>query len=341
MAYPCLAGKADPHTGCFRRAVWVIGVHVARGPICISDRSDRNIALVAGALSITSTSRRHRDGVVARNSTVRELPRIPKENGMTVDTGRRNALLGFGTVALGVAALAAGPARAEAGSSVVPQGAHALRELRERLRKAPRRRDFKTVPMILDHPDLWDDTALKEVIAYRGTPKQVWDNTDIGSPWMNLMRNSLNAQVFSFMHRNFLTVSATHGSAHLALFDQDMWDKYRLAEMAGGDIKTNTLIVRKAAPSELSDFENPKSVFGPAGNTIPVLQSRGVVFMACHNAIWEVTGKLLAKGVNPDRLSHEAIAAELTNHLIDGVVLTPGIVARIPDPAEGGLHYRK
>jgi hypothetical protein len=259
---------------------------------------------------------------------------------MTVDTGRRNALLGFSSVALGVAVLAAGPAHAEAGSSVVPQGAHALPELMERLRKAPRRRDFKTVPMILDHADLWDDTALKEVMAYRDTHKQVWDNTDIGSPWMNLMRNSLNAQVFSFGHRDFLTVSATHGSAHLALFDQDMWDKYRLAEMAG-DFKTNILIVEKVAPSELSDFENPKSIFGPAGNTIPALQNRGAVFMACHNAIWEVTGKLLAKGVNPDRLSHEAIAAELTNHLVEGVVLTPGIVATIPELQLVGFHYVK
>ncbi len=258
---------------------------------------------------------------------------------MTVDTGRRSALLGFSSVALGVAALAAGPAPAKAGSNAVPEGAHALPELMERLRKAPRRRDFKTVPMILNHPDLWDDTALKQVIAYRDTRKQVWDNTDIASPWMNLMRNSLNAQVFSFGHRDFLSVSATHGSAHLALFDQDMWDKYKLAELAGGDFKTNTLIVRKPAPSELSDLENPKSVFGPAGNTIPVLQSRGVVFMACHNAIWEVTGKLLAKGVNPDRLSHEAIAAELTNHLIDSIVLTPGIVATIPELQQAGFHY--
>ena len=61
---------------------------------------------------------------------------------MTVDTGRRNALLGFSSVALGVAALAAGPARAETGRNVVPQGAHALSELMERLRKAPRRRDW-------------------------------------------------------------------------------------------------------------------------------------------------------------------------------------------------------
>ena len=36
--------------------------------------------------------------------------------------------------------------------------------------------------MILDHPDLWDDAALREVIAYRGAHKQVWDNTDLASP---------------------------------------------------------------------------------------------------------------------------------------------------------------
>ena len=260
---------------------------------------------------------------------------------MPVDTGRRNALLGFSSLALGVVALAAGPAHAAASAAVIPQGAQALSELMERLRNAPRKRDFKTVPMILDHSDLWDDAALMEVIGYRGTRKQVWDNADIRSPWLNLMRNSINAQIFSFGHRDFLAVSATHGSAHLALFDQAMWDKYRLAEMAGGDFKTNTLIVQKPAPSQLSDFEDPKSVFGQVGDTIPALQSRGVVFLACHNAIWEMTGKLLANGVNPDRLSHEALAAELTNHLIDGVVLTPGIVATIAELQQTGFHYAK
>jgi len=235
----------------------------------------------------------------------------------------------------------AGPVQAEASSSAIPQGAHALPELMARLRQAPRRRDFKTVPMILDHPDLWDDTALKAVIAYQGARRQVWDNTDLGSPWMNLMRNSVNAQVFSFGHRDFLAVSATHGSAHLALFDQDIWDKYRLAEMAGGAFEANTLIVRKAAPAQLSDFEDPKSMFGPAGDTIPTLQSRGVVFLACHNAIWELAGQLLGHGVNPDRLSHEAIATELTNRLIDGAVLTPGMVATIPELQQAGFHYMK
>jgi hypothetical protein len=104
------------------------------------------------------------------------------EDEMFVDTGRRNALLGLCSVVLGTAALTAGSAHAEAGSGAVPQGAQALPELMERLRQAPRRRDFKTVPMILDHADQWDDTTLKDVIAYRGTRKQVWDQTSIASP---------------------------------------------------------------------------------------------------------------------------------------------------------------
>ncbi len=209
------------------------------------------------------------------------------------------------------------------------------------LAKAPRRRDFKTVPMVLDDPALWDAAALDAVIAYRGNPKQVWDNTEIGSPWMNLMRNALNAQVFSFRHPDFLVVSATHGSAHLALYDQAMWDKYQLSSMAGADFKTNTLIVAKDAPSDAAAHEDPKSVFGAPGNTIPALQKRGVVFMACHNAIWEQMGKLQEKGFNPDKLSHEAMAAELTNHLVEGVVLTPGIVGTIPELEHAGFGYVK
>jgi intracellular sulfur oxidation DsrE/DsrF family protein len=258
---------------------------------------------------------------------------------MTVDNSRRAALLGFGSLAVGAAALAAGPTRAATTERIIPPGALELAELTTRLRRAPRRRDFKTVPMILTHPDLWDDEALKEVIAYRGVRKQVWDNTDITSAWLNLMRNSINAQIFSFGHEDFLAVSATHGTAHLALFDQAMWDKYELAALAGAKFPTNTLIRPKPAPTAFSEEEDPKSVFGPIGDTIPALQERGVVFLACHNAIWEVTAKLIASGSNPDHVSHEAVAAELTNHLVDGVVLTPGIVATIPELQQAGFHY--
>lgn len=103
--------------------------------------------------------------------------------------GRRFALMtmGLGMVAgaTGFAALYDEVASA-AEPSLLPPGAKSLEELTARLSRAPRRRDFKTVPMILHDPDQWDHAALSEVIAYRGAPKQVWDNTGIAGPWLDV-----------------------------------------------------------------------------------------------------------------------------------------------------------
>jgi intracellular sulfur oxidation DsrE/DsrF family protein len=254
---------------------------------------------------------------------------------MSMDTDRRTTLAGFGAALM---LAASSPAQAESSDPKGPPGA-ALAELSELLRIAPRLRDFKSVPMILENPAFWDSELLIEVLNYKGAYKQAWDNTQIAGSWLNGMRNSLNSQVFSFRHLDFLVVSATHGPAHLALYDQQMWDKYKLADLAGGTFKTNTLIERKHTSSDSHNPKDPHSLFGPAGNSVPALQERGVVFMACHNAIWEVCEKLLAKNVNPDSLSHEAMAAELTNHLVDGVVLTTGIVATLLELQRAGFHY--
>lgn len=254
---------------------------------------------------------------------------------------RRRAMINVGLAVAAGAALAS-PASNAAEPSLVPEGARTLRELTERLAKMPRRRDFKTVPMILDKPSLWDSEALSEVMAYRGAPRQVYDNTAIETPWLNVMRNALNAQIWSFDHPDFLVVSATHGTAHLALFDQAMWDKYQLGKLTGGKFKTNVLIQEmQAAGKGTADYQDPNGPFSPHNNTIPALQRRGVVFLACHNSIWEVSEKLIAADINPDKLSHEAMAAELTNHLVADAVLTPGIVATLPELQRVGFFYIK
>jgi hypothetical protein len=258
---------------------------------------------------------------------------------MTINGSRRSALFGFGSLIVGASALTAGRSRAAASDQIVGPHAKKLPVLMEQLRRLPRRRGFETVPMVLQHPDLWDNEALKQIIAYGGDRKQVWDNTDIAGPWLNLMRNSLNTQIFSFGHEDFLAVSATHGTAHLALFDESVWDRYELGVLTGTRFTANTLIVPKAPPAGFTENENPESMFGRPGNTIPALRERGVVFLACHNAIWEVAAKLIESGQNPDHKSHEAIAAELTNHLVDGVVLTPGIAATIAELQQAGFHY--
>jgi hypothetical protein len=105
---------------------------------------------------------------------------------VNVVTGRRSLLKTFAltaaTSAIGLASGRAGAAAAAVEPGVTPpQSAH-LDGLKKRLALAPRRRDFKTVPMILSHQEQWDHEALTEVLSYRPSPRQAWDNSDIGGP---------------------------------------------------------------------------------------------------------------------------------------------------------------
>jgi hypothetical protein len=258
---------------------------------------------------------------------------------MTHNPDRRAALLGFAAAA-GTAALGSKPKVSEGSGGPIPQRTATLKALKEKLNAAPRRRDFKTVSMILENEDYWDHQALAELISYRGGPKQIWDNKTLAGPWLNLMRNNLNVQIYSFKHPDFLIISATHALAHLALYDQSMWDKYELSKLAGPGFATNTFILeQKAAAADPKNYQDPEGAFSPSNNSIPALQRRGAVFLGCHNSIWEQSETLIRNGSNPDKLSHEALAAELTNHLIPEVVLTPGAVATLLMFQEAGFHY--
>ena len=250
-----------------------------------------------------------------------------------------------GLQAFGFLLAATGLARSAAASlrpALVPPGAKMLDTLAARLASLTPRRDFKTVPMILDHRDQWDADALDAVLHYPGGPKQSWDNTDLAGPWLNVMRNAMNAQIWSFGHPDFLCVSATHGSAQLALYDEAMWQKYGLAKLAGGTITANRFVAAKPASSvDPTDFQNTSGPFSGAANSIQGLQARQAVFLACHNAIWELSGRLVAVGPNPDHLDVGALAAELTNHLIPGVILTPGAVGTLVELASNGFSYAR
>src|SRR5258705_100395 len=274
------------------------------------------------------------------------LPQDSKQEmmAMKIVTGRRGVLRTFAltmaTSAIGLASAGGRPVAAAVESALTPPGATHLEALKKRLAQAPRRRDFKTVPMILNNPEQWDHEALTEVLSYRPVPRQVWDNIDIGGPWLSLMRNTLNTQIWSFKHPDFLAVSVTHGTAHLALYDQAMWDKYQFTRLAGEKFKTNTLMIeQKAAAADPANYEDPAGALSGEDNSIPALMRRGVVFMCCHNAIWEQAAALIKAGVNPDRLSHAALAAELTNHLVDGVVLIPSAGGTMLGFQQAGFHY--
>jgi hypothetical protein len=88
---------------------------------------------------------------------------------MEFSSRRRGALMGLGA-GLVLSGLAQG-ASAAPGPSLEPAGATSPKQLTKTLAAIPRRRDFKTRPMILDKPDVWDAAALDAVLAYKGGAK--------------------------------------------------------------------------------------------------------------------------------------------------------------------------
>jgi intracellular sulfur oxidation DsrE/DsrF family protein len=250
---------------------------------------------------------------------------------------RRAAFRMLGMAAGAAAALKIAPAAASPGDAALPTGAQTLEALTQRLAAAPRRRQFTRVPFLVDVPDLWDHEAAAEVTSYQGRPRQVWENSDIAAPWINLMREALNGQVFAHHNPDFLEVSATHGNAHLTLFGQAMWNKYPLADLSGHITTNNHYIVEKAGVAPTDDRHSIDGFYGAANNNIITLQRRGVVFLGCHDSIHAIARMLHAKvGADAD-----VIAADLTNNLIPGVVLVPSVVAFLVELQRNGFTYAK
>src|ERR1700738_180087 len=98
MAYPCLAGKADPQTG-FLQAADNLSAYRSQFQSAFLIGPSATNHCAPAALGITSTSektlRRSCREALGRS----RAPSYLKEDGMSVDTGRRNALLGFSSVA--------------------------------------------------------------------------------------------------------------------------------------------------------------------------------------------------------------------------------------------------
>ena len=92
------------------------------------------------------------------------------------------------------------------------------------------------------------------------------------------MRNMINTQVYSFKHPDFLTVAAMHGPAHLAMYDQAMWDKYQLTKIAGPNFMSNTFIVEQSAASaDPKNFQDEAGVFSLEHERLLAIPQRLVV----------------------------------------------------------------
>ncbi|MGJ4960361.1 hypothetical protein ACQR1H_32340 [Bradyrhizobium sp. HKCCYLRH2015] len=66
---------------------------------------------------------------------------------------------------------------------------------KKRVAAAPRQRNFGSVPLVVTSGEQWDHEAADLLLAYRNRARQVWECTELGAPWLNLMREALNGQI--------------------------------------------------------------------------------------------------------------------------------------------------
>ncbi|WP_050406533.1 hypothetical protein [Bradyrhizobium embrapense] len=215
-----------------------------------------------------------------------------------------------------------------------------LELFKQRLASAPRRRSFGSVPLVVTSVEQWDHEAASILLSYGNRARQVWECTELGAPWLNLMREALNGQVFAHGNPGFLAAGAVHGSAHLALFDQTAWERHGLARLAGGVATTNSYFESRRKTSRSDSLQDPMGFYGPENNNIATLQDRGMVFIACHDSIHAIARNLtrLDRG---DVADADALAADLTNHLVSGTVLVPSVVAFLVELQRFGFTYAK
>ncbi|WP_025885655.1 hypothetical protein [Asaia prunellae] len=248
---------------------------------------------------------------------------------MTVD--RRRILL----TALGLGAAMPLEGFAAATLTPSPQPQSGLSALSRQLAVLPRRRAFRTLPRLLDHPDLWDDVAFDALLTYRGAQKMLGTGTSLEGKWAVEAQNLLNAEVFSFVHPDALLVMGLWGEAQLALYNEASWAHFNLARLVTPGQNAASLHQTPAGTSR--HHQDEEGVYGAAGRSIPALQARGVVFLACHNAVWAHAGRLIALGAGPAGLTQEQLAAELTNALDPRAIVTPSALGAVAELQRAGF----
>jgi hypothetical protein len=187
-------------------------------------------------------------------------------------------------------------------------------------------------------PTDWNVADFDSLTKHRARVKQVFDEIQIGGGrFLNNIKNSLNGLQFSFNipAEQIKIVAAMHGPANVLKFDDFIWNKYRVGEwLKVDDPKTgqpavcNPFLMRKSVPETAGSPQDPSdenSVYQDI--SIQALQARKVQFLCCHTATEEqarVLIKLYSLTQQPEEVVKEMLA-----HTVPGVMVVAAMVSCI------------
>jgi intracellular sulfur oxidation DsrE/DsrF family protein len=197
-------------------------------------------------------------------------------------------------------------------------------------------------PLVYEHAD-WKFAEFDKLLKFKGRGKQMYDlhGMDDGS-FFNAMKNSINGLVYGYgvPADEIKLVTCTHGSSNLMNFDDSMWEKYKIGELAKvTDRETGKPALRnvyypKKNPKGSTDLNDRKSIY--QDDSIEALLGRGLQLICCHNATTAQANALIKQ--NALTVSVEEVVADLQTHTLPGVIVVPAMVAAISMLQSEG-HY--
>jgi intracellular sulfur oxidation DsrE/DsrF family protein len=168
--------------------------------------------------------------------------------------------------------------------------------------------------------------------------RQVYDVTGIEHGlFLNGIKNSLNGLEFGFdvPQSQIQIIAALHGPANALNYDDYAWSKYHIGELFKVDdpkthqpAERNVFYPSKAGKDmhyESNDPDNENSVY--QDTSVQALQSRGVKFLSCHTALEEqarmIVGRLKLSATPED------VVKDMMAHALPGVLIVPSMVASL------------
>jgi intracellular sulfur oxidation DsrE/DsrF family protein len=178
------------------------------------------------------------------------------------------------------------------------------------------------------NPDAWLE-------ALTGKHRSIVDMPGFndGLPQLHIL-NYLNTYntAYNVPDRDINVVGTLYGSTTLLAANDAMWAKYRLGELL--DVKG-----ADGTPATRNPWRTEVTALGMtfAAASMEALQRRGVLYIACNNALNFFTGTIAqARG-----LAAATVDADVRANLLPGVVVVPAMVIAIEKAQVHGLAYRR
>ena len=181
----------------------------------------------------------------------------------------------------------------------------------------------------------FDWATFERLVATPSDIRLVWEAFVFRPVVFNNLKNALNGLEFGygFPTDRVKLVFAPHGPSNAYNYDDHVWTKYRIGDVLdlrdakGERIAANPLLTPAALPSGAPDPDAEDGYF--QDKSIPALQNRGVVFLACCTAVQEQARLIKAGGFADAAMSAIDISDDILAHLVTGAHLVPSMVATV------------